>query len=147
MAEHQRRDNGAPHPHERRDDPLLAEILATVREVNRKLAGVQYELGTTREAVERVEARTSGQEKAFAEHLAEGPGKLAEAIEGALNRGFPDADPEGHRAVHEADIQRAKDRAEFWNRMNYEITKYGLMGFIGWAAYVLWAAFLRGPGK
>jgi len=64
-----------------------------------------------------------------------------------LYGGFPTDDPEGHRVWHESEIQRVKDRAEFWKKMTYELSKYGLIGFLGWTAYALWQAFLHGPGK
>ena len=38
-------------------------------------------------------------------------------------------------------------RAEFWEAMAREIGKWGLIGFLGWAAYALWNAFLQGPHK
>lgn len=57
---------------------------------------------------------------------------------------FPDNDPHGHRRLHEASLQRAEDQAAFWGKMRFEITRWGLLGFCGWAAYALWKAALAG---
>lgn len=59
----------------------------------------------------------------------------------------PGGDVDGHRRHHEALIKRAEESAEFWSTMRKEIGKYGLIGFIGWAGFYLWQAFLMGPRK
>ena len=80
-------------------------------------------------------------------HIEEEPKVMADAIQRAMDNAFPDGDALGHRVIHEADIQRVKDRAEFWKKLVFEITKYGLFGVAGWVAYTLWIAFLKGPIK
>ena len=57
---------------------------------------------------------------------------LAEEIAHLMNKSFPQGDPEGHRAYHEASIKRAEANAEFWSKMRFEISKWGLIGFSGW---------------
>ena len=57
---------------------------------------------------------------------------LAEEIATLMNKSFPQGDPEGHRAYHEASIKRAEANAEFWSKMRFEISKWGLIGFSGW---------------
>jgi hypothetical protein len=56
-------------------------------------------------------------------------------------------DTSGHRSYHEALIEQAKNRTDFWRKMTFELTKYGLIGFAVWAAIQLWAAFVKGPVK
>lgn len=82
--------------------------------------------------------------KQFVKHTTEDlPATLADLIKSS----FPDGDPDGHRRHHEAVIRKAEERAEFWATMRKELGKYGLIGFIGWAGYALWQAFLLGPKK
>lgn len=69
------------------------------------------------------------------------------ALDSAMADAFPEGDPVGHRKHHEAVIKAAEDRAKFWETMRTEIAKYGLVGFVGWATYSLWTAFLQGPHK
>ncbi len=63
----------------------------------------------------------------------------------AIAAGFPDGDPDGHRRYHEAEIKRIERRADFWQKMRLELAKWGLIGFLGWAAVSLWQEFLKGP--
>jgi hypothetical protein len=60
---------------------------------------------------------------------------------------FPEADPVGHRKHHEAVIKAAEDRAAFWAKMRFELTRWGLIGFVAWAGTQLWQAALQGPHK
>lgn len=62
-----------------------------------------------------------------------------------LQRSFPGGDPIGHRLVHEAQMKAVLDRSAFWSKMRFEITKYGLIGFLGWGVFALWLALLKGP--
>jgi hypothetical protein len=70
---------------------------------------------------------------------------LAEAVSKLMITAFPDGDPSGHKAIHEADIQAAKDRAEFWKKMRFELSRAGLLAFLGWACVQLWHGVLVGP--
>lgn len=63
----------------------------------------------------------------------------------AIAAGFPDGDPAGHRRYHEAEIKRIERRADFWQKMRLELAKWGLIGFLGWAAVALWQQALKGP--
>lgn len=69
----------------------------------------------------------------------------ADRLEAIMQRAFPGGDPIGHRSAHEAQMQAVLDRAAFWSKMRFEITKYGLIGLLGWFIYIAWAAFLKGP--
>jgi len=70
--------------------------------------------------------------------------ELVAAVE-RLIRAFPNEDPDGHRLAHEEMIATIRARREFWQKLVFEITKYGLLGALGWAAIALWGAFLKGP--
>lgn len=110
----------------RTSDPVLAEVLAMVTEVNGILKSHMHDHDTNHAALETKLT------------------KMHDEITGATS-GFPGQDPDAHRAWHEAEMQRIKDRAEFWKKMTYELSRYGLLGFLGWAGYALWKAFLMGP--
>lgn len=71
--------------------------------------------------------------------------KLAEEIAALMCKSFPQGDPDGHRAAHEAWIKREEDKTEFWAKLRFEIAKWGLVGIIGWLAIVAWRAVLQGP--
>lgn len=72
---------------------------------------------------------------------------LAEAVSTLMIRSFPEGDADGHKKIHEAQIQAVEARAEFWKKMLFEVSKYGLIGVIGWLALKVWVAFLAGPSK
>ncbi len=84
-------------------------------------------------------------------HIAQEPevtkAMIIEVVERSMSRAFPDGDPDGHRRAHEAAIAQAEARAAFWQKMLFEVTKYGLFGLLGWLAYHAWVAFLQGPHK
>ena len=67
------------------------------------------------------------------QHMTDETLVLAEEIAKLMNKAFPEGDPEGHRAYHDASIKAAKDRADFWAKMRFEISKWGLIGFLGWS--------------
>lgn len=58
---------------------------------------------------------------------------------------FPDQDPAGHLTAHQLWIAETKRKAEFWEKMKFELTRWGLMGFIAWVVIQLWLSFLKGP--
>lgn len=97
--------------------------------------------------VQQVHATVKDLEVKLTHHMTEETQELAQAITLLMNQSFPKGDGDGHRRHHEASIQAAEDRAAFWRTMRTEISKYGLLGFLGWALYALWAAFLLGPHK
>lgn len=81
----------------------------------------------------------------FAIHLRDEPLALAEAVAALMIKAFPEGDPSGHKAYHEAQMKAAEDRAKFWKTMLFEVTKYGLLGVFGWLALRIWTIFLEGP--
>lgn len=64
---------------------------------------------------------------------------------GVIRSAFPGDDPEGHRRYHEALIDEAVQRKEFWRKLFFEVSKYGLIGFLGWLFIQLWNGALKGP--
>lgn len=64
--------------------------------------------------------------------------------------GYPkdkDGNPDvsGHRYYHESLMENEKNKAEFWRKLTFELSKWGLICFAGWILIELWQAFLRGP--
>jgi hypothetical protein len=78
-------------------------------------------------------------------HMRDETVQLAEAIASIMNKSFPEGDPHGHRKHHELAIKAAEDKAAFWDKMRFELSRLGLAGFTVWALYALWKAFLLGP--
>jgi hypothetical protein len=72
---------------------------------------------------------------------------LAEAVATLMVKSFPQGDPDGHKALHEADIQAAKDKAEFWKKMRFELSRAGLLAFLIWAGVQIWKGALAGPSS
>lgn len=72
---------------------------------------------------------------------------LASAVVALTLKAFPEGDADGHRKAHEAQMAAISARAEFWQKMVFEISKWGLIGFCGWVALKLWTGFIAGPGK
>lgn len=83
----------------------------------------------------------------LAEHIANEPEDWAKVVKKISEDAFPDGDADGHRKAHEAQMTAIMNRAEFWRKMAFEITKYGLIGLLGWLAVHAWLAFLQGPTK
>jgi hypothetical protein len=97
--------------------------------------------------VKALKADVKAQGTALIEHIAEEPKAFTAMVESAFAQAFPSGDPVGHRKVHEANIKAAEGRAEFWKKLLFELSKYGVIGFVGWGLVNLWTAFLHGPGK
>lgn len=95
--------------------------------------------------IQQVHEKIDRMELALHQHMTEEPVKIAEEIKELMDKAFPFGDPNGHRSHHEALIQKAESRAEFWKKMTFELSRWGLIGFLGWAAVSLWKAFLIGP--
>jgi hypothetical protein len=83
----------------------------------------------------------------FAYHHATYVESTEKAVAKAMSEAFPDGDPHGHRRHHEIVIAAAQRRLELWDMLKKETAKWGLLGFLGWAGYALWQAFLLGPRK
>lgn len=66
---------------------------------------------------------------------------------GRFMAGFPNGDPISHCNAHTEWIEQVMERKEFWKKMRFELVKWGLFGFLGWALFQLWTGFLHGPAK
>lgn len=80
-------------------------------------------------------------------HMTDETKELAEAMSQMMASAFPGGDPDGHRRHHELVIKQAEAKTAFWEKMRFELVRWGLIGFLGWAAYALWQSFLQGPPK
>lgn len=81
------------------------------------------------------------------QHMADETMELATEIAKVMSDAFPEGDPKGHRRHHEAVIAKAEARAAFWKKLLEEISKYGLIGFLGWLVTLAWSGFVQGPHK
>jgi hypothetical protein len=68
-------------------------------------------------------------------HIETEPAEWAAALRVLMNDSFPEGDAIGHRKAHEAQIKAFEDRAEFWKKMLFELTKWGLIGFLTWILF------------
>lgn len=71
------------------------------------------------------------------EHINTEPKEWGQVLSNLLTQAFPDGDPDGHRRDHEIRMKLAEEKAAFWAKMAYEIKKWGLIGFLLWAAKTL----------
>lgn len=78
-------------------------------------------------------------------HIETEPQEWAALLEDMMVKSFPGGDPDGHREAHEAQMQAVRDRAEFWKTMLMEVSKWGILGVLGWLAFHAWVAFVKGP--
>ena len=83
----------------------------------------------------------------LATHMRDETHELAAEVAKLMTLAFPEGDPTGHRKYHEASIAKAESSAAFWKKMQFELSRAGLLGFLGWAAFALWKSFLLGPTK
>jgi hypothetical protein len=58
---------------------------------------------------------------------------------------FPNADPDGHRAAHDAWIRKAESQTKFWEDMRGSVAKWGAIGALGFIALAVWKLVLEGP--
>jgi len=63
-----------------------------------------------------------------------------------MEEAFPDKDFQSHREYHEAEIASIQARKAFYDKLTFELTKWGLIGFAAWLFIDAWKAFLKGPG-
>ena len=117
---------------ERRDDSVIVGLM------NEMLASIQ----SLREELK--------------EHIDSEPATLKAAVDEVVsditNRAFPqgeDGQPDltGHRSAHQEQIASYRSKKEFWNKMTFELTKLGIVGFLAWSIHELWISFISGPGK
>jgi hypothetical protein len=115
-------------PHDRRQDDALLVLVQTIQ---RDLQEMKQDLR---------------------DHIQTEPQDWANLMEDTLGKAFPagaDGRPDlnGHRSAHQEMIDGLRARREFWQKMVFGITQYGLLGFLGWLLYHAWIAFVNGPHK
>jgi hypothetical protein len=74
-------------------------------------------------------------QKIFDDHSARADSAIQLAVDEMrldIAAAFPDGDAKAHCDYHEALIRQATKRSEFWEKMRYEIYRYGLIGFAIW---------------
>lgn len=101
------------------------------------------------EAVQRMESKLDTVTGELRRHIQEEANDIAndiaKEIAKLMKEAFPEGDPDGHRKHHELVIAREEARAEFWRKMLFELSRVGLLGFLGWLGVLAWKALLLGP--
>lgn len=97
------------------------------------------------EAVQRMESKLDTVTGELRRHTQEETNDIAKEIAKLMKEAFPEGDPDGHRKHHELVIAREEARAAFWQKMLFELSRVGLLGFLGWLGVLAWKAFLVGP--
>ncbi len=87
--------------------------------------------------VQTIQADVTEMKDTLHSHISTEPKEWAKALSDLMVRAFPEGDADGHRRFHEANIKAAEKKAEFWSKMTYEITKWGLIGFLLWTLKTL----------
>ena len=58
---------------------------------------------------------------------------------------FPGKDFRSHCEYHQLLIDAARAKRDSWQKVRYDLMRYSVIGFLIWAGYALWKAFLLGP--
>lgn len=119
-------DNNVLPLDRRKHDRVLDLILSQVEQLGEKLDG---HISSSAEHREAFAAKVTGNDHIIATIL----------------EGFPNKDPRGHCDYHIDEMAAIARRKEFWSKLLSEITKYGLIGVLGWVFVTLWAAAVKGP--
>ena len=108
---------------------------------NRDAVGLLFDmLAQQNEKIDRLVVSHGNTQELLANHM-KGEDQLIQEFKNA----FPGGDPVGHRMYHEELINQAKVKKEFWLKLTFELAKWGLIGFLGWAVLQLWHGALQGP--
>jgi len=109
---------------DRRKDSLMSVLLELVKQINTS----QKEL-----------------DKKLTRHMTDETDELALAITKLMKEAFPEGDPDGHRRHHELVIQRAEEKAKFWQEMRVAGAKWAGLGILSFLVAAAWSQFLKGP--
>lgn len=104
-------------------------------------------LQTVHDDVKKLQQNNVDLDHKLTQHMTEETMELAAEITKLMADAFPEGDPKGHRKHHEAVIAKAEARAAFWKKILEELSKYGLLGFLGWLVTLAWSGFIQGPHK
>lgn len=69
-------------------------------------------------------------------------GALYSACQETLASTVPDGDHDGHRRYHEAVIKKMEARAKLWQDVSSSVTKWGVIGILGWVGMSMWHEIL-----
>lgn len=122
---HQDDDNVKPFDR-RKQDRVLEMVLKQLESFGEKL---DSHIESSAEHREAIAAKITG----------------SEHIVATILEGFPNKDPRGHCDYHIDEMAAIARRKEFWSKLLSEVTKYGLIGLLGWIFMTLWTAALKGP--
>jgi len=87
--------------------------------------------------VQTIQSDVHEMKETLTNHIETAPKEWVQVLEELAKKAFPKGDADGHRRFHEASIKSAESRAQFWEKMAQEITKWGLIGFIFWVLKTL----------
>jgi len=130
---------------ERDEKRRLAEVETKLSECKGAVEGSLSELHRRLESVEEVQQlihaiyESTNATKSELSNLMLGFSTFA-AKQASIEKGFPDGDPDGHRRHHEALIRKAIARAAFWEKLLAELSKWGIIGVIGFVGTAIWIA-------
>ena len=96
---------------------------------------------------ERMAAIAESHEQKVRECLSKMSKRFDEKIEETMNHAFPNGDPHGHKARHEADIQWLQNRNAFFREVLLHIAKAGIFGGLVVIGVALWKWFLMEISK
>ncbi len=99
------------------------------------------------ELVRIIHANQLEMDRKLTDHMKNETQELAEAITKLMADAFPQGDLYGHRKAHVAWIEEVEQRTDFYRTLKKKLVEWGLLGFLGWAIYALWTAFLQGPNR
>jgi hypothetical protein len=85
-------------------------------------------------------------EGAAVQELKEGLARVEKRVEDFVSA-FPEGDAVQHRKVHEGQIEAAKKKELFWEKMKFTFWALVLSSMTLWLAVAAWRAFLMGPLK
>ena len=86
-------------------------------------------------------------ERATVNELKEGLARV-EAKVAEFVSAFPSGDAVQHRLAHEAQIEAAREKKEFWGKIKFTLVALiltAVTGWTGWIGVIVWKAFLLGP--
>ena len=113
-------------------DECREEVDGAIADLHKRLESVesiQQLIHKIYESTNATESRVSNLMISFSSYAAK---------QDRIATGFPLDDPDGHRRAHEMFIEQARDRAQFWKKMRDEVSKYGLLGVVGFICLWIW---------
>lgn len=119
----------------------IMDLIPTVEQRAADRRATSHEL---LELVREIHANQIESDKRLMAHMQDEPIKMAEEIARLMAKAFPAGDPDGHRRHHELVIRQAEAKTEFWSKMVFELTRWGLIGLAAWLVHAAYKHFLAG---